>query len=198
MYPAARFACGLEWARALGGEIGLLAIASICEQGYAHGYSFVLINLLSIVITVPLFGIFGFGIERFRATKAMSVPQYLEMRYSKNLRILTGITCCLAGVIQMCIFPIVGATFIRSIINAPERTMIVGHLVPTDWLLMLILLACPIIFTMLGGYTTLIVTNFFQAIIIMTALTWLLVVFVGRMGLQNYWSGLEHATAWPG
>jgi len=177
----------------IGGEIGLLAIASICEQGYAHGYSFVLINLLSIVITVPLFGICGFGIERFRATKAMSVPQYLEMRYSRNLRILTGITCCLAGVIQMCIFPIVGASFIRSIINAPEQTMIAGHVIPTDWLLMLILLICPIIFTMLGGYTTLIVTNFFQAIIIMTALTWLLVVFVGRIGLQNYWSGLEHA-----
>src|SRR6266478_4175173 len=70
----------------IGGELGLLTIASICEQGYAHGFSFVVITLLSMVITVPLFGVFGFGIERFRATKAMSVPQYIEMRYSRNLR----------------------------------------------------------------------------------------------------------------
>src|SRR5438067_2127437 len=63
----------------IGGEIGLISIAAMCEQGFTHGYSFVLINLLSMLITVPLFGIFGFGIERFRATKAMSVPQYIEM-----------------------------------------------------------------------------------------------------------------------
>src|SRR4051812_12667536 len=68
----------------IGGEIGLLTIASICEQGFSHGYSFVIINLLSMIITVPLFGVFGFGIERFRATRAMSVPQYIEMRYNKN------------------------------------------------------------------------------------------------------------------
>src|SRR3954469_17665719 len=73
----------------IGGEIGLLTIASICEQGYSHGYSFVIINLMSMILTVPLFGVFGFGIERFRATKAMSVPQYIEMRYTKNLRIVT-------------------------------------------------------------------------------------------------------------
>ena len=175
----------------IGGEIGLLTIASICEQGYAHGFSFVFIALLSHVVTIPLFGIFGFGIQRFRASKAMSVPQYLEMRYSRNLRILTGMTNCLAGVIQMCIFPIVGATFVRSLMGAPEQMHIAGMSMPTDWFLMLILLICPIIFTTLGGYTTLIVTNFFQAIIITLALTWLLFLVVGRMGVQHYWSGTE-------
>src|ERR1022692_1504727 len=49
----------------IAGEIGLIDIAAMCEQGYSHGYSFVAINLLSLVIVVPLFGIYGFGIERF-------------------------------------------------------------------------------------------------------------------------------------
>ena len=90
----------------IAGEMGLISIAAMCEQGYQHGYSFVLINILSLVITVPLFGVFGFGIERFRATRCMSVPQYIEMRFSKNLRIAVGIVNCFAGVLQMCIFPI--------------------------------------------------------------------------------------------
>lgn len=177
----------------IAGEIGLLTIVSICEQGYGHGFSFVLIGILSMLITVPLFGMFGFGIERFRASKAMSMPQYIEMRYSKNLRIMTGMFNCLAGVIQMCLFPIVGATFVRILIGASEHTMLGGRSIPTDWIIMAILLVCPIIFTYLGGYTTLIVTNFFQSIIIMTALCWLLFMLVGQIGLQNFWTGLEKA-----
>ena len=50
----------------IAGEIGLIDIAAMCEQGYRNGYSFVLLNLLSLLIVVPLFGVFGFGIERFR------------------------------------------------------------------------------------------------------------------------------------
>ena len=69
----------------IAGEIGLIDISAMCEQGYRNGYSFVLLNVLSLLIVVPLFGIFGFGIERFRATRCISVPQYIEMRFSKNL-----------------------------------------------------------------------------------------------------------------
>lgn len=177
----------------IAGEIGLLAIVSTSEQGYGHGFSFVLIGLLSMLITIPLFGFFGFGIERFRASKAMSVPQYIEMRFSKRLRILTGMFNCLAGVIQMCLFPIVGASFIRVLIGAPQKVIMGGSAVPTDWLIMAILLVCPIIFTYLGGYATLIVTNFFQSILIMGVLCWLLFLLIGRIGLQNYWTGLEQA-----
>ncbi len=183
----------------IGGEIGLISIAAMCEQGYTHGFSFVVINLLSLVIVIPLFGVYGFGIERFRATKAMSVPQYIEMRYSKNLRIITGITNCLAGVLQMCIFPIGGAMFVRRLLNAPDMTNLYGFEVHTDWVLMFILLVCPIIFTTLGGYTTLIVTNFFQGMLIMLTMTWLfghLVVHAHNppqvmAGIQSFWSGLE-------
>lgn len=177
----------------IAGELGLLAIVSLCEQGYKHGFSFVLLGLLSMLITLPLFGIFGFGIERFRATKAMSVPQYIEMRFSKDLRILTGMSNCLAGVIQMCLFPIVGASFIRVLIHAPSTTLIGVISIPTDWFIMAILLICPIIFTFLGGYITLIVTNFFQSLLIMGVLCWLLVLLVGHIGLQHFWTGLEQA-----
>jgi SSS family solute:Na+ symporter len=177
----------------IAGELGLLAIVSLCEQGYGHGFSFVLIGLLSMFITVPLFGIFGFGIERFRASRAMSVPQYIEMRFSRRLRIFTGMSNCLAGVIQMCLFPIVGASFLRVLIHAPQQAQLGLLSVPTDWLIMAILLICPIIFTSLGGYATLIVTNFFQSILIMGVLCWLLFLLIGQMGLQHFWSGLEQA-----
>jgi SSS family solute:Na+ symporter len=142
---------------------------------------------------VPLFGIFGFGIQRFRATKAMSVPQYIEMRYSKRLRILVGFFNCIAGVFQMCIFPIVGANFIKILIQAPDSAVIAGMSIPVTWIIMFIFLSSTIIFTYLGGYITLTVTNFFQMIIIMVALCWIVFLLITKTGLQAYWTGLEQA-----
>ena len=110
----------------IAGEIGLVSIAGMCEQGYRRGYSFTLLQIFSLAITVPLFGIWGFGIQRFRASKAMSVPQYIEMRFSKRLRVITGYTNCLAGVIQMSIFPIIGARFLAVLMKLPETISIAG------------------------------------------------------------------------
>ena len=156
----------------IAGEIGLVSIAAMCEQGYMRGFGFVLIGLLAMCVTVPLFGIFGFGIERFRATRAMSVPQYLEMRYSRKLRVLSGMINSLAGVLQMCIFPIVGAAFVRVLINAPENATLFGFTMRSDCIIMAVLLTCAVIFTFLGGYITLVVTNFLQMIVIMLAVCW--------------------------
>jgi solute:Na+ symporter, SSS family len=185
----------------IGGEIGLISIAAMCEQGYRNGFSFVIGNLISTPIMLVLFGVYGFGIERFRATRCMSVPQYVEMRFTSNLRVLIGIINCIAGVLQMCIFPIGGAIFVRRLIGAPDTFMTLGMNIPTDWGLMFILLICPLIFTTLGGYTTLIVTNFFQGILVMATMTWLFVHVVIQsapeagsgfvQGVQAMWSGLE-------
>ena len=177
----------------IAGELGLVAVASICEQGYMRGFSFVLIGILSMIIMVPLFGMFGFGIQRFRATKAMSVPQYIEMRYSTRLRIMVGFFNCIAGVFQMCIFPIVGANFIKVLIHAPDNAVIAGMTIPVSWIIMAVFLSATIIFTYLGGYITLIVTNFFQMIIIMTALCWIFFLIITKTGLQAYWTGMEQA-----
>ena len=175
----------------IAGEIGLVSIVAMCEQGYMRGFGFVLIGLLSMCVMVPLFGVFGFGIERFRASKAMSVPQYIEMRYSRRLRIATGIINSAAGVLQMCIFPIVGASFIRVLIDAPETAQLAAMTIPSEWIIMAVLLACAILFTYFGGYITLVVVNFVQMIIIMVAIYWLLAYLVSDLGLQHFWTTLE-------
>lgn len=175
------------------GEIGLITIVSICEQGYMRAFGFVLIVILSKLILLPLFGIFGFGIERFRATKAISVPQYIEMRYSRKLRILTGFFNSISGILQMSVFPIVGANFIKVLIKADESFLIAGFSVPSVWVIMAVLLTCVIIFTSFGGYITLVVTNFFQMIIIMGALYCLLFTVLGDVGIKGMWDSIaEH------
>lgn len=173
------------------GEIGLVSIVGLCEQGYMRGFGLVLMGILSTLILAPIFGIWGFGIQRFRATKAMSVPQYIEMRYSKRLRILTGFFCSLSGVLQMTIFPITGALFIKKLVNAPDIVIMAGHPIQSTWIIMGVLLSCAVLFTYFGGYITLVVTNFFQMIIIVGSLYWLFFVLVGDIGIQSFWTKLE-------
>jgi SSS family solute:Na+ symporter len=183
----------------IAGEIGLIDIAAMCEQGYSNGYSFVFLNMLSLILVIPLFGFFGFGIERFRATRCVSVPQYIEMRYSRNLRIVVGIVNCLAGVLQMSIFPIGGAIYLRQFLAMPELLHLSGLTIRSDVAIMSVLLLCPLLFTILGGYTTLIVTNFFQGVCVIAVMMVLLVYVVSRAvdpahftaGLQQTWTGLE-------
>jgi SSS family solute:Na+ symporter len=175
----------------IGAEIGLVSVAAMCEQGYLRGYSFTLLQILSIAIMVPLFGVAGFGIERFRATGCMSVPEYLERRYSRGVRIISGTLNCFAGVIQMSIFPVVGAMFLVVLIGAPETFLLGGFHVRTVLLITAILLGCNVLFTYLGGAITLTVTNFFMMVIIMGAICTVSLYLVAGMGLQGYWSNLE-------
>ena len=179
------------------GEIGLVTIVGTCEQGYLRGFSSVFIITMTMLIMAPLFGIFGFGIERFRATKAMSVSQYIEMRYSSRLRVITGFLNAASGVLQMSIFPIVGARFVRVLIDAPEYVDHSGT-IQTAWVIMGFLLMSAVIFTFLGGYVTLIVTNFFQSIIIVGVLYWLLCYLIDKSSLQDIWSGLEQSKGLDG
>lgn len=182
----------------IAGEIGLITIVGTCEQGYMRGYAFIFLGTLYMVVMVPLFGVFGFGIERFRASKAISVPQYIEMRYSRGLRILTGFSNSLAGVVQMCVFPIVGARFIRVLIGAPESVTWAGCSIESAWIIMTILLLCVVIFTFLGGYITLIVTNFFQMILIVVAVYGVFFLLIEKIGLQQFWSSLEESKGLSG
>ncbi len=175
----------------IAGEVGLVSIAAMCEQGYRRGFAFVVIGLITMLVLAPLFGVFGFGIERFRATRAMSVPQYIEMRYSRRLRILTGVLNSAAGVFQMSVFPIVGATFVRVLIGAPETVSLGGRSIPAAWFIMAFLLANNVVFTYLGGYLTLVITNFFHMILTLGSLYVVLFVILARDGLQAPWSRLE-------
>ena len=54
----------------------------------------------------------GFGIRRLRERRLTTLPEYFQQRYSRNVRVTAGIICALAGILNMGLFPKMGATFI--------------------------------------------------------------------------------------
>ena len=108
--------------------------------------------------------IFGFVIYRFRETRAMTLAQFFEMRYSRNFRSFTGILGFLAGVINFGIIPAVGARFMVYFLQLPPAIAIGSWALPTYILLMGIFLTISLTLTISGGLITLMVTDCIEGI----------------------------------
>jgi len=163
---------GLSTAIAEG--IGLISIANACQQGFRNGFSFIWLSLASLLlINIPLFGIIGFGIKRYRATNVQTLPQYYEQRYDRGVRIFAGFVLALGGVLNMAIFPIVESQFLIEFLEIPNRELfrinffgLFSYPIGAFHVVLLILLALATFFTFLGGMVTVIITDYIQSVLI--------------------------------
>ncbi len=105
----------------------------------------------------------GFVVYRFRETRAMTLGQFLEIRYSRRLRIFAGMLMFISGVLNMGIFPAVGARFFIYFCGLPESVRIAGMNVSTLSIAMAALIGVALYLT-LGGQVTLLLTDFFEGI----------------------------------
>lgn len=119
------------------------------------------------MITGPIalvVAIFGFVIYRFRETKAMTLAEFFEIRYSRNFRSFTGVLGVLAGVINFGIIPAVGARFIVYFMQFPQEIALGSWTLPTYVPVMAILLMISLTLTLSGGLITLMVTDCLEGI----------------------------------
>ena len=108
--------------------------------------------------------IFGFVIYRFRETKAMTLAEFFEIRYSRNFRSFTGVLGFVAGVINFGIIPAVGARFMVYFLQLPPEIIVGAHALPTYIPLMGLFLAISLTLTISGGLITLMVTDCIEGI----------------------------------
>ena len=154
--------------------LGLASIAASLQQGMQNGFALIWVSIILMAYSVPVFGIFGFGIKRFRATRCMTIPQFLEQRYSPRLRLLAGLVLAVSGVLNMAIFPITGSLFLTAFSGLPEFLQIGPWLFSSVHVVMVALVGLAVLFTFLGGMVTVVVTDFLQATILVSCL-----LFVG-------------------
>lgn len=145
--------------------IGAITIMALWQMNYKSGFAgqwwYMLTPLAGILVAVT-----GVGVCRFRETRAMTLGQFIEMRYSKRTRIFFGALAYLAGILNMGIFPAVGAGFFVYYCGFPAEISILGVQVSTVVLVMIVLVGSAAAICCFGGQVTLIVTNFIQGLFV--------------------------------
>ncbi len=160
--------------------IGLVTYIEIkYSTGFALGFWNAIIAPLSLVISLT-----GFVTYRFRETKAMSLGQFLEMRYSRSFRIFAAGLRSLAEMLANMIMPSIAARFFIRMLNLPDHLSLFGLSIPTFELLMILFLTLAITLICLGGTLALVITDTIQGMILYP----LLVCFVIFILCKFNWS----------
>jgi solute:Na+ symporter, SSS family len=114
---------------------------------------------------IMLFAMFGFVVYRYRQTRAMTLGQFFEMRYSRCFRLVGGMFGFIAGILNYGIFPAVSSEFFVYFLNLPAHVHIASLLVPTKVLIMAGYLSCSLWMMTVGGQVTLLVTDCLEGIL---------------------------------
>jgi SSS family solute:Na+ symporter len=124
------------------GEMGMAVVSTVAmfELFYEAGFTISWWQKL----TVPL-GLFvaltGYVIYRYRETRAMTLAQFFEIRYSKSFRLFAGMLVFASGLLNYGIFPAVSSRFFVYFCGLPQDLNIAGIVtIPIEGMLSLIML----------------------------------------------------------
>lgn len=143
--------------------LGLISVVGACEMYYSSGMAITWWSSVTTCVTLAL-AISGFVIYRFRETRAMTMAQFLEIRYSRRFRIFMGLLAWFSGAINYGIFPAVAGRFFIYYCGLPQTLPILGLHISTYALLMAVFLALALYFVLLGGQLQIMVTDCVQGI----------------------------------
>ncbi|MDR1279262.1 MAG: sodium:solute symporter [Opitutaceae bacterium] len=138
----------------------------------------------------------GWVAYRYRETRALTMAQFFEMRYSKNFRVFSGIMCWVSGVLNYGVFPGIVANFFIHFCGLPGTFVLGGFLFSTLMVIMAVFLGIALALVFFGGMLAVMVTDFFQAQFVNIVFFVLMIAIFWRVGWTDTVEALS-ATA-PG
>lgn len=142
--------------------LSVIGLLSFIEIRYKTGFALIFWTNLLLPVSIVL-ALTGFCTYRFRETRAMSVGQFIEIRYgSRALRIFSASLRSLAEMLANMIMPALAARFFIQILNLPDS--ICG--IPTFDILIVFFLILAVSLIYVGGTLSLIITDTIQGIIL--------------------------------
>ena len=163
-------------------EIGTITFMYMAELGYKAGFAAFAAALNSGAAQVVV-GRTGFIVSRFRDLKLMTVPEYFEVKYSRGLRILTGFVVALGGILNMGVFLKIEGQFLTTVSGISSRYLVA---VMTGILLL------ELVYTVLGGMVSVVITDFMQYILLSVATILISVSAVRTVGFANIVDKVAH------
>ena len=143
--------------------LGAISVVGLWQMYYEAGFTGLWWQFMMFPIGL-IISVTGYIIYRYRKTRVLTLAQLFEVRYSRNFRVFAGIMAFIAGILNLGIFPAVGANFFIYFCGLPEAFTIGGLTLTTFPVVMILLLGVSISFTWMGGQIAIVLTDFFQGI----------------------------------
>lgn len=162
--------------------LSVITIVAIVEAKYQCGYAMSFWEKIMLPIST-IMSLSGYCVYRYRATRALSIGQFLEMRYSRSFRVVAATIRTIAEMLTNAIGPAIAANFFIYFLGLPHKINICGINLPTFVLLTFILLAVALVVVWPGGRISLIITDCFQSLMSYPVF----LVLVGYVFLKFNW-----------
>jgi SSS family solute:Na+ symporter len=166
-----------------GTEMGLITVMYSAEKGFKGGLAAFHIAVLAGLVTFFV-GLTGLIVVPLRREGVLTIPEYYERRYSRRVRVAGGIVLSLGGILNMGLFLKVGSMFLVGVAGLP----------PDGWALpsvMTVLLVLVLIYTVLGGMISVIITDYLQFVVLSFGLILTSVLAIHRLGWNHIFETVQ-------
>jgi SSS family solute:Na+ symporter len=162
-------------------EIGMITYVYFAELGYGKGLASLMVAV-PFVVAFLFLGKTGFVIKKMMEMKIMTVPEFFSKRYSKGVRLYLGIIMAIGGILNFGVFPGVEAKFINIVTGIPEEFLLYT---------MVALLTIVLLYTLVGGMVSVIVTNYVQYALLSFGMIIITIIGFNAVG----WDGIMNAVS---
>jgi SSS family solute:Na+ symporter len=175
-------------------SLGAITIVGMLEMNYIAGFNMRWWEMVMAVVVVGI-SVSGWVLYRFRQTRALTMAQFFEIRYSRRFRVFAGALAFVSGIINFGIFPAVSARFFIHFCGLPRTVDLFGLEVSTFALIMIVILWIPLYFVFSGGQIAVMITDFLQGIFVNTVFIVIVVVLMAKVDWAQIFQALSQAPA---
>ncbi len=166
-------------------EVGIVTIMYTAGEGFTNGFAGATPGLVT-ALAMFCVGLTGFVIGPLRKSGVITIPELFEKRFGKRVRWLAGLVVILGGVLNMGIFLRLGGEFIVHMTGL--------HIAWLEWT-MIALLALVLVYTVLGGMVSVLITDYLQFLVMGLGIVVASVLVVWTLGWSDLRAGLEKVSA---
>lgn len=160
-----------------GTELGLITVMYSAEKGFKGGFAAFHIAVLAGMVTL-IVGLTGFIVVPLRKLKVLTIPEYYERRFDRSTRVLGGTILAVGGILNMGLFLKIGSMFIVGITGLPSDGLAL-------FTVMTVLLVLVLIYTVLGGMVSVIITDYIQFVVLSFGLLLTTYLAIEKLGWTN-------------
>jgi solute:Na+ symporter, SSS family len=172
--------------------LGAITVVGALEMNYVAGFNLRWWEMWTAVILVGM-SVMGWVVYRFRQTRALTMAQFFEIRYSRRFRIFAGLLAFISGIINLGIFPAVTARFFIYFCGLPAYIYILGVPVSMFAVVMLVVIFIPIYFIFTGGQIAVMFTDFIQGVFVNIVFVIIVIVLLFKVDWAHIGQALTSA-----